>query len=74
VSAPDGKRRPVEAAPPVTTDDDCTTVSELPMAYQWLACPRHGWLGVSILAGRSFSPSCFLEDGSSHPVELDGAA
>ena len=28
--------------------------------FEWRPCPRHPWLGVSILSGRGFEPACYL--------------
>lgn len=44
------------------------------MKFEWRPCPEHPWLGVSVLIARSLDPTCLLEDGSAHPVELEGAA
>lgn len=39
------------------------------MAFQWMRCPAHAWLGVSVLIVRGSQPVCFREDGSAHPVD-----
>ena len=41
----------------------------LAMKFQWLTCPKHDWLGVSVLVVGDFPPICFLPDGSSHPAD-----
>jgi hypothetical protein len=47
------------------------------MMFEWRRCPRHPWLGVSILSGRGFAPACHMDDGTAHavdPAELEAAA
>jgi len=47
------------------------------MKYEWLPCPRHEWLGVSVLLVNDSMPICYREDGTAHlvdPAELERAA
>lgn len=70
MSPPNGRRRPVQAAPPKnpTADHDTTLVT-----FEWRRCSQHPWLGVSVLRVGGYA-RCILEDGSEHPVELERAA
>ena len=65
---PDGRSRPARRLHRDATDVESTTLHKLPMAFEWLPCPDHPHLGVSILVSNTFSPLCFLEDGSTHAV------
>lgn len=42
-------------------------------AFEWRRCPRHPWLGVSVLV-TSGGARCILPDGSEHRAELEHAA
>ena len=33
-------------------------LAELPMAFAWSRCPRHPWLGVSVLVSPDGAPLC----------------
>ena len=47
------------------------------MRFEWRPCPKHAFLGVSVLAGSGFSPTCMPHDGPPHsvdPGELESAA
>ena len=48
-----------------------------PMMFEWRRCPRHPWLGVSILQVGDSTAVCYTETGHAHPVdpsELERAA
>ena len=40
-----------------------------PMRFEWVRCPRHPWLQVSVLVVSNCSPLCMDGDGSTHIVE-----
>lgn len=44
-----------------------------PPAFEWRPCPRHRWMGVSVLVTGE-TARCILPDGTAHPVELERAA
>ena len=44
-----------------------STLRELP--FSWHRCPRHVWLGVSVLVVRGQTPVCMPQSGGVHPVD-----
>ncbi len=39
------------------------------MAFAWLRCEQHPWLGVSVLVVGNSTPVCYLENGSAHVID-----
>lgn len=46
------------------------------MRFEWRRCPRHPWLGVSVLIVGNCTPLCMDGDGTTHvaSVDLESAA
>ena len=58
--------------PNPSNDPRCVAVPSM-SAFRWSRCPVHPWLGVSVLLVTGSPPTCYLEEGSHHLVEVDGA-
>lgn len=64
----------MDAISPTARQRNRPALERAPMAFEWRRCPRHPWLGVSVLITRTAEPRCILEDGTAHPVALEPAA
>ncbi len=38
-------------------------------SFTWSACPKHWWLGVSVLTVNGGTPQCLPHDGRPHSVD-----